>query len=99
MNLILNLGAVLVGGLITWYVSRRYYMKASEDLRKETSELLSLSKITLVALKNAGICELKWDKDRKKIVGLVISVSGSGHSVSYARSSPGILIAENKSDK
>jgi hypothetical protein len=33
----------LIGGIITWYFSRRYYMKASEDLEKEASELLSLS--------------------------------------------------------
>jgi hypothetical protein len=73
MNLILSLGGVLIGGIITWYFSRRYYMKASEDLEKEASELLSLSNITLRALEDAGICQLTRDKEGK-IVGLAISI-------------------------
>ncbi len=31
--------SVLIGALVTFYVSRRYYLKASEDLRQESQAL------------------------------------------------------------
>ena len=73
MSYILNMVSVFIGGLITWFVARWYYVKASEDLKKEASELLGLSNITLRALENARICDLSRD-DKGKIVGLSLTI-------------------------
>jgi hypothetical protein len=35
--------AVIVGGLITWFISWRYYQRAAEELRNEASELKHLT--------------------------------------------------------
>jgi hypothetical protein len=65
--------SVLIGGLITWFVARVYYMRASEDLKKEATELFKLSTITLNALENAGICKLSKD-ETGKIAGLSLTI-------------------------
>jgi gas vesicle protein len=34
-----SLVGVLLGGIITWYASRHFYMKAGKELREEASKL------------------------------------------------------------
>jgi hypothetical protein len=40
--------AVIVGGLITWFISWRYYQRAAEELRNEASELKHLTTLKSV---------------------------------------------------
>jgi len=43
--LISTLLGVVAGGVITWYMSRRYYLKSSKDLNKNVSILLKNNKL------------------------------------------------------
>jgi hypothetical protein len=79
-ELISVLLGVLLGGAITWYFSRRYYIKASKELQKEASDLLSLSKITLRALEDAGLCKLNRDENGK-IKGLAFTLKAEAGSI------------------
>jgi hypothetical protein len=70
---------VLLGGIITWLVSRYYYKRAANELcqeaaklREETIEIRRLTNIILRGLHNAGICEVKWQDGNP--VGLVIKL-------------------------
>jgi hypothetical protein len=74
-----NLLGVLLGGLITWLVSRHYYKKAgdelylaSENLRQEALEINRLTNIVLRGLHNAGIFEVTWQDG--KPIGLVLKL-------------------------
>jgi len=43
INLIMSFIGVFIGGIITWYVARKYYIRASDDLRQESLNLRVLS--------------------------------------------------------
>jgi hypothetical protein len=62
---------VFVGGLITWWVSWRYYRKAGKDLAIETASLRRLNEIILHAMEDAGMVKLNLDGSFK-IIGRVI---------------------------
>jgi len=72
---ILNILAVLVGGLITWLVSKRYYLKASEELADATKKINEMSNIIVHILEQNDNkqWEIKRD-DQGKIIGLNISL-------------------------
>lgn len=38
-NFLLNFAGVILGGIITWLVSRCYYIKSARDLKKEIDKL------------------------------------------------------------
>jgi hypothetical protein len=61
-NVLISVMAVLVGAVITWYFSRRYYNKAGADLVKEAAELRHLSAIMLNAMEDAGLVKLNRNK-------------------------------------
>jgi hypothetical protein len=68
----------LVAGVISWWVTKRYYVKASEDLRQaasalkqETLEVGRLSTLILKSLEEGEVVELNRDENRK-IIGIVI---------------------------
>jgi len=50
-----NLASVVVGGLITWRVARRYYVEAAKDLKDETQELQRLMHLILSGLESSGL--------------------------------------------
>jgi hypothetical protein len=61
--------SVIIGGLITAYFSRRYYVKASGDLTKEAEELKQetdkLRRLTIMLMRlldQAGLIPIKWDE-------------------------------------
>ena len=53
----------LVGAAVTWLVSRFYYLRASEQLETEVTELMKPIKLVLHGLEEGGI--VKWTKDSK----------------------------------
>ena len=82
--------SVLVGGLITFVAARIYYQKASRDLFNEAVELRRLSKLTLRAMEEAGLCELNTDEDGN-VRGLKISLSGHIHASSALSAKPSVM--------
>ncbi len=74
---------VIVGGAITWYVARLYYVKASRDLTAESDRLRNLVIILARALESEGIIELHRN-ERGEITGLVHRLSASAVGTSDA---------------
>ena len=79
-NFWISMAGVFIGGLITWLVALSYYKKASQDLKKEASELKNLTKIIARGLENSG--QMKLNKDEKgEIIGLVINLGTSLNAI------------------
>jgi hypothetical protein len=81
-GLIETLVGIVVGGLITWLVSYRYYKLAGDELRREaeslrnkSEELRKLQELTIYALTNASE-KLKLIRDSAGNVGLDQSSAG-----------------------
>ena len=66
--------STLVGGLITWFVSRFYYVQASKDLSKEANDLRQLTELMLRGMEEAGWVEYKRD-DEGNTLGMVFRKS------------------------
>lgn len=60
-----SLLGVLIGGAITLWASRRYYMKASEDLERNTDDLKGLITILADYLYLEGVLTERPDKDEQ----------------------------------
>lgn len=76
MTAITTVLSVLVGGLITLLVSRRYYRKASEDLEREARKLREQSSLMLSALREMSITgnvEYNRDPETGEPKGLVMN--------------------------
>lgn len=78
--MILSLLGVLLGGLITWRVSRGYYEKASADLKIEASRLRNETRRVrgrlvdlFAALDEAGLIDVEWDETGGDILGVRIT--------------------------
>jgi hypothetical protein len=65
----------VVGGVITFLVSRYYYKKASEELVKEANELRRLNNLMLRGMDYAGWIELQRDKEGN-IIGFRQTITG-----------------------
>lgn len=74
LNVISNFMAVLLGALVTWYFSRRYYTRASADLVSEASRLRHLNTIMLNAMEDAGLVKLNRN-EKGEIVGRIIEAT------------------------
>lgn len=61
LDLIISILSVIVGGLITWLCSRRYYIKAGQELKTETAVLRRLNEIMLHAMEDSGMVKLNRD--------------------------------------
>lgn len=55
--------SVLIGALITWFVSLLYYKKAGRDLSREAAELKRLNKIMLLGMEHNNWLKLSKDKE------------------------------------
>ncbi|MDP9456057.1 MAG: hypothetical protein M3Q60_09755 [Actinomycetota bacterium] len=74
-NVLITVLSVLVGGLITAYFSRRYYVKASEDLKQETDHLKRYNIMLLRLLDQAGLIPVKWDEQGNPLMEVTKSVT------------------------
>jgi hypothetical protein len=74
LNLLMNVGALLLGGLITWYFSRLYYKKSGDELRDQAARLQHLSNIMLNAMEDAGLVKLNRGQSGE-IKGRVVELS------------------------
>ena len=74
LNLLMTVGAVLFGAVITWYVSRFYYKKSGDQLVKEAARLRHLSTIMLNAMEDAKLVRLNRDQSGEP-VGQIVELS------------------------
>ena len=58
----LALVSIAVGGIVTWWVTRYYYVHASEDLRTQANELRRLNNLMLHGMQHAGWIQLNRDE-------------------------------------
>jgi type II secretory pathway component PulJ len=80
LTIVTALLSMLVGGAITWLVSRSYYLRASEDLTKEANNLRHLTELMLRGMEAAGW--VKYNRNAEgKPVGIIFEDSGGaiGH--------------------
>jgi len=69
-----NIISMAVGALITWFVSRYYYIKAGQELKIEATELKKLNTLMLRALEKAGLAKFNRDENGN-IKGMIIELS------------------------
>lgn len=78
-NVLFNFAAVVLGGLITWRVSKTYYVKAGFELREEAEKLRKRIDMVLKSLEVAGLVTLKRDSDGQ-VLDFAISLAASAHA-------------------
>ncbi len=61
MTIILTLISIVVGGSITFLVTRWYYARASGDLEREANELKDYTVMLVNYLDDAGVIEVERD--------------------------------------
>ena len=60
-TIILSVISIAVGGLITFFVTRWYYERASGDLEREAGELKDYTVMLINYLDEAGVIEVERD--------------------------------------
>jgi len=82
-NAIWNIGSIAIGALITFLVTRRYYIRAALDLESETDKIRKLLGIILQSLEDSGMVELNRNTSGQ-IIGMnyKLSVDSLMHSQS-----------------
>lgn len=69
-----NIISMAIGALITWLVSRYYYIKAGQELKIEATELKKLNTLMLRALEKAGLAKFNRDENGN-IKGMIIELA------------------------
>ena len=77
LTILSTLMSICIGGLITWWVARRYYKKAGDELKQEATQLRTISMAVVYMLEHpeANI-EVSRD-DAGNLVGLKVISIGS----------------------
>ena len=96
-NIIWNLVSIAVGSLITYLVTRRYYIRAALDLESETQKIRKLLGIVLQALEDTGMVKLNRDASGQ-IIGMThfLRANIAAHSTT---SSPNVTLNELKKEQ
>jgi hypothetical protein len=79
-NFIVTLVATVLGGLITFFASRHYYIKASKDLEQAAARLQTLTTLIIRGMEEAGLVTFTRDQAGNPI-GLVIELSARAGAV------------------
>lgn len=74
MDIFLAIAGVIIGAVITWAVAKRYYMKASKDLKKEAEDLRKLNILMIRAMEEAGLAKFNRDSNGN-LIGLIFDAS------------------------
>ena len=61
INFLYSLIGTGIGGFITWLVSKRYYERASKDLKSETEGLRKLNILILEGMEIGGLVQIARD--------------------------------------
>lgn len=97
-SIVINICGVIIGGLITWLVSTRYYLRASHDLSSATKEINEMSNFIVHILEQGE--NKKWEikrDDQGKIIGLNITLTVSD-CVQLQELSDAIVIEQSPKD-
>ena len=62
-----TIGAVIIGGFITWYCSRCYYLKASKETKKVMEQLKQFGALFEFLLDELGIEDIKIHRDKRGV--------------------------------
>ena len=76
ISIVLTLFSTAVGGGLTWFVSRWYYVRAAKDMEAESKKLRDLHYISLYAMENAGMLELNRNV-HGEITGMTANMSAN----------------------
>lgn len=76
--------SIVIGSLISWFFSRRYYVKAGQELQAEAAELRHLNNLLLRGLENAGMMKVARDEHGNP-TGLEIALEAHVKSSSSAK--------------
>lgn len=82
--------SLVVGALVTWWVARHYYKKATEDLIKEAAELRRLNSLMLRGMEQAGWITLNRDSTGK-ILGFEQIAKAQGIASAEAFGVPSVI--------
>jgi hypothetical protein len=91
-NFLGSLIGTIIGAFVTWLVARCYYVRSSNELKSEASELRRLNILMLRGMEQEGWVKLNRDNEGN-IKGFVVELSGSVEAVS---SGHGKLTVERK---
>jgi hypothetical protein len=75
INVVIALLSILIGGVITWLVSRFYYVRASKDLAKEAEKLRALTELMLRGMESTDRVKYNHDPQGEPI-GIIFEESG-----------------------
>jgi hypothetical protein len=64
---------IVVGGFISFLLSRYYYQRAGEELRAESRELRRLTSLILHGLEEARLIDLSYDEETGEIRDLILT--------------------------
>lgn len=79
---------IFIGGMITFFVSRYYSLKATKELQEETRKLRKLIGDIGIFLQNTGLNKDTFRFDEEgNIIGLRISLSGKSPTKTRAEAS------------
>ena len=88
---------VFIGGVITLWVTRRYYVRAAKDLTEKSALLLRSIELILRSLEEGDLVELTRDSDGE-FKGIVLKVSAQGSGIGSA-SAKGEVIRQKASNE
>jgi hypothetical protein len=68
-QIIFNLISLAVGAVVTFLVTKKYYIKSAKELKHVSSKLDDRMRCMLIAMENANLAELQID-DKGNIIGV-----------------------------
>ncbi len=72
LSMISGVTGVALGGVITWVVSKHFYIKASTDLEKQTKILIELNEIIAGFLESQDIKGLSINRGKDGLLSGII---------------------------
>lgn len=74
-SILSSLLGIIIGGVITWYFARKYYVQASLELLEESKKLKLTSDLILYKLQHTDVkTSLKYN-EKGEVSGLTIDMS------------------------
>ena len=83
---------VAVGAVVTWYVARIYYLRASLELRQEAERLRTKTDLVLYCLTNPDVKVDALRNEKGEVTGISVPLSGKA---SFGFKASGTLSAGN----
>lgn len=92
-----NLVCTLLGAIISWAVTKRYYVKAAKDLESASNRTTEQIDLILLSLESAGFVSLARDADTNKIRGINMIVHAPAAEAHASGIPPAVSVLDEKS--